>query len=284
MAKIFFGCSMRGGFGNVNQDELRKIPDLIESLGHELVSKHQVSATFDKDESPLTEVQIHDRDMRFLLDADYIIAEISNPSLGVGGEISDATFYDKPVLCIYQKKLDKSISAYIRGKDGSRFTPGVKCENYEGLDDLKDKIKKFIDSHKVKKNIIKAAAAMIDEKGRLLIVRKKGSEICINPGGKIEKNESTQDALKRELMEELKVDLISGQYYKSYFSKSAAHDPNSSLTLHLYITKWKGTICPASEIENADWMSKKDFNQNKFILSPTLGEIVKDLISDQMIK
>jgi len=30
--KVFFSCSMRGGYGRVAQEELRKIPDVIEAL------------------------------------------------------------------------------------------------------------------------------------------------------------------------------------------------------------------------------------------------------------
>jgi len=280
MGKVFFACSMRGGFGNVNQEELRKIPELIESLGLTLVSKHQVSATFAQDEAPLTNIQIHDRDMRFLLESDYVIAEISNPSLGVGGEISDATFYGKPVLCIYQKKLENSVSAYILGKDGSKFTPGVECASYETLEELKPKIMHFIKSHKIKKNILKVAAVMIDDKGHFLVVRKKNSEICITPGGRVEEGESYFDCLKRELTEELQTKLISAEYYKSFFSESAAHDPDSSLVLHLYIIKWEGKPKPSSEIVAADWVSKKDFIQNKFVFSPTLCKIMDCLIKE----
>jgi 2'-deoxynucleoside 5'-phosphate N-hydrolase len=284
MAKVFFGCSMRGGFSNVRQDYLREIPELIESLGHELVSKHQVSATFDKDESPLTEVQIHDRDVRFLLDADYVIAEISNPSLGVGGEISDACWYEKPVLCIYQEALSNSISAYIRGMAGSEFTPKLKEVSYKDLKDLKEKIIKFISENPVKKNIIKVGAAMINEKGEFLIVRKEKSETYINPGGRTEGNESYLDTLKRELKEELQVDVVSADYYKSYFAKSAVHDPECSLTFHLFIVKWSGEIIPSNEIFKADWLSKKDLDVGKYQVAPTLKEIVLDLSNEGLVK
>ncbi|MDO8648105.1 MAG: hypothetical protein Q7R70_06895 [Candidatus Diapherotrites archaeon] len=151
MARIFFACSMRGGFGNVSQDKLRQIPELIESLGHSLVSKHQVSKTFSQDEVQLTEVQIHDRDVKFLLNAEYVIAEISNPSLGVGGEISDANWRNKPVLCIYQSSVKDSISAYIMGMAGSKFTPLVECVSYSSISELGKKISDFIKAHPLKK-------------------------------------------------------------------------------------------------------------------------------------
>ena len=62
MAKIFFGCSMMGGYHEVTQDDLRHIVDTIESLGHKLISRHQTSPTFITDESKFTKQEIHDRD------------------------------------------------------------------------------------------------------------------------------------------------------------------------------------------------------------------------------
>lgn len=144
MKKVFFACSMRGGFGDVTQEDLRKIPDIIESLGYELMSKHQVSATFDQDEAPLTEIEIHDRDYRWVLGCDYMIAEISNPSLGVGGEVSDACHLGKPVLCVYHDSVKDKVSAYIRGKSGSEYTPQLRSTSYRDMDDLKAKIDSFL--------------------------------------------------------------------------------------------------------------------------------------------
>ena len=40
---------------------------------------------------------IHDRDMKWLIDSDLIIAEVTNPSLGVGYEIGRALEYDKKI-------------------------------------------------------------------------------------------------------------------------------------------------------------------------------------------
>ena len=80
---------MRGGFNSVSQDELRQLQGLVKELGHKLVTEHQTSPTFKQDEAPNTNTQIHDRDYDYLVRAKLGIFEISNPSLGVGGEISD---------------------------------------------------------------------------------------------------------------------------------------------------------------------------------------------------
>ena len=55
-----------------------------------------------------------------------------------------------------------------------------------------------------KPNVIRIAAAVVtDMAGRSLLVRKRGSTIFMQPGGKIESGESALDALTRELREEI---------------------------------------------------------------------------------
>ena len=51
-------------------------------------------------ESALSDKQIHDRDMKWLLESDLIVAEVTNPSLGVGYEIGRAIGYEKNYLPI----------------------------------------------------------------------------------------------------------------------------------------------------------------------------------------
>ena len=136
--KVFFSCSMLGGFGRVAQEELRRIPDIIEELGMIVISRHQTSERFMENESRLTEKAIHDRDYGWLKDADMVIAEITNPSLGVGAEIADAVNLDIPVLCVYKSDYEDQISAYIRGN------AGVVCRAYSTDEELKDVIRGFM--------------------------------------------------------------------------------------------------------------------------------------------
>jgi nucleoside 2-deoxyribosyltransferase len=138
--RVFFSCSMRGGFSKLAQAELRKIPDLLESLGLELLSRHQTQDDFITSESRLMEQQIHDRDYRWLQKADLVIAEITNPSLGVGAELADAVRLGIPVLAVYKREYEHEISAYIRGK------AGVLCQPYSDTADLKEIIREFIAS------------------------------------------------------------------------------------------------------------------------------------------
>ena len=138
---------MRGGFGEVSQDDLRAVQMAVEDLGYELVTKHQTNSTFEEDEKPLTNTRIHDRDWGFQEQADVCVYEISNPSLGVGGEISDSIYLGKPVLCLFKKGLEKRVSAYTQGKQGSKHvkTP-FECYAYESVEDARDRMQQFIDT------------------------------------------------------------------------------------------------------------------------------------------
>ncbi len=135
--RVFFSCSMSGGFGRLAQEELRKIPDIIEERGMAVISRHQTREKFLDSESQLTDRAIHDRDYGWLNEADLVIAEITNPSLGVGAEIADAVNHGIPVLCVYKKEHEQQISAYIRGK------AGVVCKAYSGHEELKDIIRVY---------------------------------------------------------------------------------------------------------------------------------------------
>ena len=151
MAKIYFGCSMRGSQANLSKEEILKVRNAIEELGHELVSTHQLKDGILEKESKLTNQAIHDRDYSWLKEADAGIFEISNPSLGTGSEISDILHLHKPALCLFKKEIENSVSAYIRGKVGSEFvTAPIECEGYGSLAEAKQIIKNFIEKHAAK--------------------------------------------------------------------------------------------------------------------------------------
>ena len=139
---------MRGGYSAVSREELESISNAIEKLGYELASKHQTSLEGIQKDSKLTSTQIHDRDHLWLTESEIGIFEISNSSLGVGGEISDMVHLKKPVLCLFKKGLEVKVSAYICGKEGSKYiTTPFESYAYETVEDAKNKIKEFVDSY-----------------------------------------------------------------------------------------------------------------------------------------
>ena len=135
--KVFFSCSMQGG--RLYLEDYKQIMNLIESLGLSLLTKHQIAdeKTLSDMKFRLTPKGIYEFDLNCMREADFIIAEISNPSLGVGAEITDAIHLNKPVLCIFRKEVEGSLSNYVRGN------PKLEFFGYQNMEELKEKILNF---------------------------------------------------------------------------------------------------------------------------------------------
>lgn len=65
--------------------------------------------------SMLPESDIFKRDIAWINEADAIIAEVTNPSLGVGYEIAYAENLNKPILTLHHIKPPNKLSAMIAG-------------------------------------------------------------------------------------------------------------------------------------------------------------------------
>ena len=111
--KIYFAGSIRGG--RVDAKIYAQIIELLQNYG-EVLTEHIGSASLmDKGEFSLSDKEIHDRDMGWLLESDIMVAEVTNPSLGVGYEIGRAIEEKKKVICLYRKSNNKRLSAMIAG-------------------------------------------------------------------------------------------------------------------------------------------------------------------------
>jgi hypothetical protein len=145
---VYFGCSMLGGYAAVSREEIARLHKRIAELGYRLASDHQTQPGILEREARMEPNWIHDRDYQWLLDSDVGVFEISNPSLGVGSEISDMIYAGKPVLMLFKHGLEDKISSYIRGKVGSRYVScPIECHAYRDLEAASDRIRAFIDAH-----------------------------------------------------------------------------------------------------------------------------------------
>ncbi len=128
--KIYFAGSIRGG--REDRDiyfeliqELKKFGTVLtEHLGNEGLS--------DQGEKDISSTEIFERDMAWVREADIVVAEVTQPSLGVGYEIGQAEAMGKDILCFYRQIEGKSLSAMIAGN------PTCKVFRYSSVSEISD--------------------------------------------------------------------------------------------------------------------------------------------------
>jgi len=104
--------------------------------------------------------------------------------------------------------------------------------------------------------IIKIVAALIrDEDGRVLLVRKHGTQAFMQPGGKLDPGEGDITALSREISEELGCLLVPASIRPlGEFDAIAANEPGFRVRASLYAVEVTGDIAPSQEIDEAIWI------------------------------
>ena len=100
-----------------------------------------------------------------------------------------------------------------------------------------------------------AAALLIGGDGQTLLVRKRGTQAFMQPGGKIDAGEQPVEALARELHEELNLRIEPSQaVYLGRFSAPAANEPGFTVQAELFQVRIDVPVTPAAEIEEVRWI------------------------------
>ncbi len=111
--KIYFAGSIRAGRSDAGL--YLQIIEHLKKYGIVLTEHVGDKNLSTQGEDGLTEAYIHDRDLKWVLESDVLVAEVTTPSLGVGYEIGRALEHKKKILCLYRPQEGKRLSAMIAG-------------------------------------------------------------------------------------------------------------------------------------------------------------------------
>ncbi len=122
----------------------------------------------------------------------------------------------------------------------------------------------------------KVTAGIIEKDGKILIARRKTGK-CIGPhwefpGGKLEPGETLEQCLKRELKEELDIEVEIGEF----FASSRFFCGDNEIELMAYRVKYISGDIVLSDHEEVQWLGLSELENYKFTLPDV--PIVKKLL------
>ena len=128
------------------------------------------------------------------------------------------------------------------------------------------------------KQIEVVAAIIHDSEGRIFTTQRgygDFKDFWEFPGGKMEAGETPEEALKREIWEELETRIVVEQ-----FVKTVEWDyPQFHLTMHCYWCSTESGKLELKEHEAAKWLAKGELDSVKWL--PADWELIKDLKKTQ---
>ncbi|MFM2353597.1 MAG: hypothetical protein RLZZ608_1003 [Actinomycetota bacterium] len=133
----------------------------------------------------------------------------------------------------------------------------------------------------VNRAVIRVAAALIiDDAGRLLLVRKRGTSVFMQPGGKYEPGESGAQTLARELHEELGLTLSPAALeLLGTFTAPAANEAGMLVEAEVFraaITESTGSPVAGAEIDELRWVHPHEFGG--LAIAPLVIDCMLDLL------
>ncbi len=137
---------------NLENKNLQKIDKNIIDF---LKKRTEVLNNFFLKEKNLTVEKIFEVKKRLIEEADFIVAEVTNPSTAVGGEIVYALVKEKPVLALFYKESEDKLSPMITGNPSENLY----LDHYDE-DNLAIKLKKFL----------KHIETLKKRKGKLIVI------------------------------------------------------------------------------------------------------------------
>lgn len=130
--------------------------------------------------------------------------------------------------------------------------------------------------------LIHKAGMLVVEEHRILLCVKRGAEArLILPGGKIEKGETDEQCLQRELREELgKVRGVGLWKIGTYVDRAV--DKDKTIRIELFGGALEGVPAPRAEIAGIVWFSEQD---DRARLAPSIrNRILPDVIERGILR
>jgi nucleoside 2-deoxyribosyltransferase len=136
--KIYFCGSISGGRDLAATYE--KMIGMLGSYGRVLTEHLGSDEAIESNDRVMTDKEIHDRDMHWIVESDLLVAEVTVPSLGVGYEIGRALEMGKPILTLFRPGGEYRLSSMVAGSDK------VEVKHYNNLEEVKDLFEAFFNA------------------------------------------------------------------------------------------------------------------------------------------
>lgn len=129
---------------------------------------------------------------------------------------------------------------------------------------------------------IDKVAWILVEDGRVLSTRSEGKDVWYLPGGKREPGETDLETLRREIDEELSVEVdVSGAVHLGTFSGEAhGHAAGVTVRMTCYRAGYQGQLRPSSEIAEMAWLGHVDRHRT----SPVDQIIFDHLLAEGLLR
>lgn len=110
--------------------------------------------------------------------------------------------------------------------------------------------------------MIKTATALIIKNRKLLVLKKKKNKShFILPGGKINEDENNEDALIRELKEELNISINKSNIKFITSMEVISQFENLPMTSYIFKVDYNGDFSIDNEIAEFNWLNLDNYNE-----------------------
>ena len=135
----------------------------------------------------------------------------------------------------------------------------------KGAQNVRDTNKAIVITSESTWIMIKVTAGIVEKDGKLLIAKRKSGKSIESlwefPGGKLEEGESLEECLKRELMEELNIEVK----VDSYLCSSFFNHKGKEMELLAYRASYVAGELKMFDHDDIRWVNPSEFNNYEFI-------------------